>query len=448
MNRSRQVLTVMLLDISPHNRAILEFFIAGSGREYFSLTENISEADGFITDYDFLGAADRWNDKYAASGKPLIVLAIKNPEISHAVWVKKPITSMSLINASDEVLRLLSDPSPHLPTNSQNADVGISERLGLSEPDTEKRTIPVKRAASGVSLIEKVDNSVYSPPEVEENFSHDHNNSDELVDSVYNDKSQVDDEVQRRNVHFSEDENDPRWKQLLGDEDVFTPAELVKIDRDRFLADNYLLGSLVSAVRLSRKTRQTVFIEIDEKRILIDVPNDRVISDYALKSEEYLRLCRTKLAIGQLNMTIPPPEVLENLLEQLEFQQLDELDNPESWLWSSAVMTGEQAIPKDIKVKQNIGVKSWPNFTRLEVFPDAMRLSAYWHNRSTTLIQATKDLDVSPARVVAFVNGVYALDLIEFDTKKLKNKERRKTNENRGLISRLFSRLLRGGRKG
>ena len=52
-------LKVCLLTISPHNRAILEFFFAGAGRSLFKAVP-AAEAEAFILDNDYPGAKEDW----------------------------------------------------------------------------------------------------------------------------------------------------------------------------------------------------------------------------------------------------------------------------------------------------------------------------------------------------------------------------------------------------
>ena len=55
-------LKVALLAISPHNRAILEFFFSGAGRNLFKVVTE-AEADAFILDHDHPDAKEDWQKK-------------------------------------------------------------------------------------------------------------------------------------------------------------------------------------------------------------------------------------------------------------------------------------------------------------------------------------------------------------------------------------------------
>ena len=98
-------LKVALLTISPHNRAILEFFFAGAGRNLFRVVTEV-EADAFILDHDYPGAKEDW-DRHANSQKPGIILSVHAVELHNTIWIPKPLTSKALSEAAERVYDLV-----------------------------------------------------------------------------------------------------------------------------------------------------------------------------------------------------------------------------------------------------------------------------------------------------------------------------------------------------
>ncbi len=102
-------LKVALLAISPHNRAILEFFFSGAGRNLFRVVQD-TEADAFILDHDHPDAKEDWA-KYAALHKPGIILSVHQVDLPNCIWIPKPLTSRALTDAVDRVYELSCQPS-------------------------------------------------------------------------------------------------------------------------------------------------------------------------------------------------------------------------------------------------------------------------------------------------------------------------------------------------
>jgi hypothetical protein len=105
-------LKVALLAISPHNRAILEFFFSGAGRNLFKVVPE-AEADAFILDHDHPDAKVDWQQR-AALHKPGIILSVHPAELPNCIWIPKPLTSRALTDAVDRVYELAVSLEPAL----------------------------------------------------------------------------------------------------------------------------------------------------------------------------------------------------------------------------------------------------------------------------------------------------------------------------------------------
>ena len=69
-------LKVALLAISPHNRAILEFFFSGAGRNLFKVVTE-AEADAFILDHDHPDAKEDWQKRLPCTSPALSCPSIR-----------------------------------------------------------------------------------------------------------------------------------------------------------------------------------------------------------------------------------------------------------------------------------------------------------------------------------------------------------------------------------
>ncbi len=97
---------IEILDISPKNKAVLEFFFNNSGKSLFKKS-NQDNADAFIIDYDFPGAKENWQKNYAAQKKPCIIFSFKKVDLPNTVSVIKPIKAKALADAGAELRKMM-----------------------------------------------------------------------------------------------------------------------------------------------------------------------------------------------------------------------------------------------------------------------------------------------------------------------------------------------------
>ncbi|MEE9327570.1 MAG: hypothetical protein V3U71_09775 [Cocleimonas sp.] len=95
-----------MLEISPQNKTILEYYFSTSGKALFKKT-NQENASAFIIDFDFPGAKESWNDISKATQKPAIILSIKEVDLPSTVWIAKPLTAIALTNAAATIREMI-----------------------------------------------------------------------------------------------------------------------------------------------------------------------------------------------------------------------------------------------------------------------------------------------------------------------------------------------------
>ncbi|MEY2689074.1 MAG: hypothetical protein RL375_3272, partial [Pseudomonadota bacterium] len=112
-------LKVVLLSLPPRTQAVLDFFIANTGRSSFTAASEDS-ADAAVFDHDHPASRAHWQHFVQQRGKPGIVLSIQPQQLPRTVHVAKPITPAALLAAAGDVQagRLCPDapPPPPLPT--------------------------------------------------------------------------------------------------------------------------------------------------------------------------------------------------------------------------------------------------------------------------------------------------------------------------------------------
>lgn len=96
-----------ILEISPQNKAILEYYFSTSGKTLFKET-NQANAAAYIIDFDFPGAKESWKSISKATQKPAIILSIKEVDLPSTVWIAKPLTAVALTTAAAKINEMIS----------------------------------------------------------------------------------------------------------------------------------------------------------------------------------------------------------------------------------------------------------------------------------------------------------------------------------------------------
>ena len=105
-------LNVCLDDAGTHNRAILDFFFAKIGKQVFRCVDSQEQANVILIDYDFPPARKKYEEEYQQWGKPALVLSISEVSLDNAIWLAKPLTSRSLLDAAETLQQRVGDTKP------------------------------------------------------------------------------------------------------------------------------------------------------------------------------------------------------------------------------------------------------------------------------------------------------------------------------------------------
>jgi len=525
MSNQQSPLRLYLLDINSQNKAILEFFVAGAGRNFYTLVNNIEQAEVFITDFDFPEARQNWQE-LNISGKPSLVLSMRDPDIPDVEWLSKPMTSDALIDAAKKYMGAEGRDS----SNDSNPSVSHTSKMPFSKPLSHDRIgsrisassnllgagrkVPktVKPSSASLSLQEniglqgkplvgldegdtatlerpatKADNLREEAKQVEakelatdgfeldafdklvsddvlESLEHDEdtsnietNEAETVIDAVDDEEKeslteeQVLDELRHSSPIFVREKSSPekarlRWQELCGthpDAD-YTPSDLKDIRNTGYNCESHLEGSLIAALRLSKQTHQAVQVKYEPYDFFMFYEEGLIISKLDPKSPEFTMLCANAVRPGQINLHILDSEHSKKIQDNLENRQ-DSAFELESFIWTVCLVSSQGRLPTSFEYERPYLLKHWPNFTRMENFPFAMKIAALWHYEANKLSEVAEKLEIPQRYIVAFYNAAMGLSLFEQDPDKIQKKLVEPPKKKRsGIIARLFSRLAGG----
>ncbi len=182
------------------------------------------------------------------------------------------------------------------------------------------------------------------------------------------------------------------------DIDINDPSQLSKI---YYNPDHYLLGHLQQALNLAVRYNRNVAIEgpwpalelmIEERRVLVDAEERRLRSHCTLSDATLEVSLRTFDGEGKLDggsHSYPLP----------------------SLFWKVALWASRGRLPEGTSLSQPIYMRRWPNFTRMDVTPYALAITALWAEQPRSLIDTAIHLQIPQRYVFAFYSAAKSLQL-------------------------------------
>lgn len=463
LNSSGNPLRIALLSISPHNRAILEFFFAGAGKQLFRVT-SLADAETVIIDFDHAGADLEWQQR-ADTSKPGIVLSVRETQLANTVWVPKPLTSQALTKAAEQVRALLpqaqagkvassekpdyvpSTPATAAPVFNRNTPAtqpfGVGQRkvrpsmlLDFGKDDAETITKPKPPVTERAPLAKEPVKPVAAPKPL----VRDPAKQAPSADTADNFLTFGEISTPQKN----QEQQEQRWKLLCGTQDDINPAN-AQTAIQRFTPDNYLLKVFLNALQQAKQSGQAAQLKFDSYDQILLLPSlNLAYTSFDLSSDKFAQLCNTPLQAGKVLLHVPASAEMP-ALEQACRADKEHTHDLESILWTMTLLTSHGRLNRDVDTKQRWVLKHWPNLTRDENIPHVMRISAAWQQRPGTVFDLAKWLEIPQRYIFAFYTAAQALDLMAIDEGKVEYQEKEEPKKNRGLFSRLLKRLLGGG---
>ncbi len=468
-------LKVYLSDISPHSQAILEFFIGSTGGKTFTLVATAAEADAYITDFDYPGSKEHWEAEHAVSAKPCIALSIEDPQNPLVEWVSKPITANALVDAGVSISQKLQKVSSDNQEEESTTET-VSRRsfkrppplpgLSTTQSPFRKKVLssspaihtagytsgnrhhaPVIREVAGqhddVAVAErpklepKVKQTTSTPARPQTSSSVATQQAEEIRD----DASTQDNSPARRQV-LSVEQIRRRQKLLCGNHENISHSKLKQNEELNYNSENFFLGTLIAGLRLAKQTKQVVQIKFEPHQFYICYDEYLVFSPLEPQSDEYAELCFTRVKPGQVNLHILGSKESNEIKKRIH-TDANFTHDLESFIWTSSLLTSRGRVPSTLDCETQYLLKHWPNFTRIENFPFAMKIAARWQKKPYKLSEIAREMDIPIRYVIAFYNGVLGLSLFETKQSKIEQKINIQPPKNKGLIARLFGRLTR-----
>lgn len=189
------------------------------------------------------------------------------------------------------------------------------------------------------------------------------------------------------------------WEALENDEITYSFALETDIDMSDNSAveniwlriDNRLLGFLKSAMSQQKTAQSAICLAVSDDLKIYISPYARTIS-IAGKKLNLHELARQDFGNRQIPVTqstMPDKDVILQL-------------EAEAFLWKLALYTYRGWLPEGININKPVYLKYWPNLTRLEPTPDAMRIASLLSRQPVALAFIVRILNIPQKHVFNF----------------------------------------------
>jgi len=395
MDKSKSPLKVALHGMEERTAKTMVMYLQGPCRGAAVVVSD-SEADVDVFDADISGVGKLMESHRAKKPhRPVIALSLRDGELAHVFYIKKPVKTDDMLGALNKATALLDKLK-----QSQTQNVQLKASISAAQP-----------------VVEKAENTGLK------SF---------VID---------DDERKKTAKHQAAMQlNEKGFNAFIGNVtglDVNDPNQFAVA---KYNPKDYFQGHVESAFKISREQGEIMQLNSGWNPVIIFPQNNEIWLDADDKQlRAFSGLIISNTLDGKISTTALTFES-SSLSRSLEkFHSMD------AFLWKVACWASKGRYPIAIDITQPVYLKSWPNFTRLLITPHALRISALLIRGPRTLANVAEVLNIKPQYVFVFISAAYALGLTgqarrESDALIAQSSEI-KANKNKGFLGRIMSKL-------
>ena len=336
-----------------------------------------SEAEIDMIDADYGSAREILETrKEKAPNRPIILLSIQHLQLDGTFYIKKPIT-VSQVEAV----------------------------LGKIQAAIAHKSVTSAVKASVAALAERVENSAAAevqPPKAPEKMA-----MEVFVKKTPADKAQNDEQLKTAKHRTAMQLNEGGFTAFLGMLDDIDFEDQAKLQAASFDRRAYFLWFVQSAYQTAKQQERVLQLKSIWKPITF-FPDNREIwvdaDDKQLRSFAGMKL--TKAFAGSMTMAL-----LDSVNARVE-RPMDKFQDFDAFIWKLAIWTSKGRFPVEVDLQRPIYLKRWPNFTRLVITPDALRIASLLIQAPRMPLEVAAILNCKPQYVFAFISACHALGIL------------------------------------
>jgi hypothetical protein len=164
---------------------------------------------------------------------------------------------------------------------------------------------------------------------------------------------------------------------------------------------------LKSAIEQSRREARPLRLNLPDEKYIALLPETHItltnLSDSKLRPR-----CLLPIKQHQIRIDYPGDSELRQLQADSEAPQ-----DMDALLWKVSLWSARGRLPLGTRTDTTIGLRQWPNLTRLLTIPQFLRIAALWAKTPSPLSKTVELLNIEARYVCAFFSACYALELTQ-----------------------------------
>ncbi len=370
-----------------------------------------AEAEIDMIDADYAKAKEILESRKAITPKrPIILISLQGLQIEGTFFIKKPINVTQMVEVIERIKALSAQRS------AASGVIQVSDSLTRMPVDTAKDT-PAKTPT-------KVAIDVYAKKSA--GVKH------------------IDDQERRKTAkHQSAIQlNEGGFTAFLGtliDVDFEDKTQLLSASFDK---RQFFLGYTLSAYKTAQQQSRVLKLNSFWKPLYIFDENREIwldADDKQLRTFAGIKL--TKDLAGSMTLS-----AVDTATEKAE-RALDKFQDMDAFIWKLSIWTSKGRFPVEVDIQNPVYLKRWPNFTRLVITPDALRIAALLVQTPKRPMEIAGVLNIKPQYVFVFISACFMLGWLEqcelrSETAGEEVEAVLKKSPKKGLLNKILSKLL------
>lgn len=379
-NRRDTALRVCALGFDARSYTALQLFFRGKCADRTNLVGD-DDADIAIIDMDSFNAAKilaTESERYP--NRPFILLSLHEQaqSLPNAIYIKKPVQIQAMLAALDEMRARLTERPSIMQSNThiQTANHFLAK---AAKPDHAPAT-----------------DTMASRPEAKVFAARNENRNTTQAATLLDERG---------------------FGEYIGSLNDIDPSSPIEVKAAQYDPKRYLQGYLQSACKTALSRNCALRLNTGWKPITI-FPQSREV--WVDADDQQLRaFCLVPVhSISDLDfadgdaavMTISPASAIRMKEDEYDVSKLQRMD---ALIWKIALWTSAGRVPEDIDLNRPVYLRHWPNFTRLLVFPNALRIAALLSEQPRSLLDVAEALKIRQQYIFAFFSAARALGLAD-----------------------------------
>lgn len=389
---------VALLGMDPRSRKTMELYLKGPCQGIAVIDDINAEIDILDADYPTAGEILKQRTENQID-RPIILMSLEKLDIPNTHFLQKPVKAAQLV---ETLIRIR--PKPAAAKAKNQFEHLIPHSQGGREAKPTDADSPNPKSAAG---------HAGSPP------------------------NQASVPVKRRSAIEMNEGGYTGFLGTLAGIDFNDPTQL---ENAYFEPKRFFLGFVQSAYKVARAEARSLRLQSMWKPLFIYPATEQIWVD---ADEKHLRVMAGIEQNKNLNsyVSLVPFDINADLDERAK----DRFQNMDAFLWKLAIWTSKGRLPSGLNPQHPVFLKYWPNFTRLMITPDAMRIAALLAYSPRTPLDIVRDLNVRAEYVFAFIAACHAIGILDQSSRHadelVKQPEKAQSVKKHGLFSKILSKL-------